>query len=105
MEEIIFSLGYELDAVSVDSGQLILSDVDFLKSFDSNESVPWDLEANAGKYSYMGASQITLSQDLGCFGKAKGFASNTGYGDGSYSLFALGNRDGEIIAVLINFLL
>ena len=92
--------------ISIDSGQLILSDLDLLNFFDPNDDdEPWDLVANAGKYSFMGASQITLDQDLGYFGGAKGFASSTGYGDGHYSLFELGDCDWEESAILINFLL
>ena len=96
----------EVGDISIDSGQLILSDLDLLNFFDPNDDdEPWDLVANAGKYSFMGASQITLDQDLGYFGGAKGFASSTGYGDGHYSLFELGDCDWEESAILINFLL
>ena len=105
MQGLVFSFDDDYGEISIDSGQLILSDLDFLNSFDSNENADWDLVANAGKYSYQGASQITLDQDLGCFGKAKGFASSTGYGDGHYSLYELGNSDWEESAILINFLL
>jgi TPR repeat protein len=95
----------EVGDISIDSGQLILSDLDLLNLFDPNDDEPWDLVANAGKYSFMGASQITLDQDLGYFGGAKGFASSTGYGDGYYSLFEVGDCDWEESAILINFLL
>lgn len=96
---------------SVDSGQIMLSDPCYVEQFRVEMDEPdgkFDatLEPVGGSYpyTYNGASSATCSeQSAGALGGGLGVVVTSGYGDGSYPVYATYNSEGRIIEARIVF--
>lgn len=95
----------EIGYVAVDSGQLMVGDPCYLKDWKDTEFSERD-EKKAGEYSYEGACNATLSEEgagqlrfKGSRISGAGVVFSSGYGDGSYPVFATYNDEGRIIKV------
>jgi hypothetical protein len=91
---------------AVDSGQAMIGDPCYLDNWE-----PWNDKAeefsnypsHKGKYSYLGASEATLTKGYGELGTGQAVVFTTGYGDGYYPVYAEMNEDGRIAKVLVMF--
>lgn len=96
---------------SVDSGQIMLSDPCYVEQFRVEMDEPdgkFDatLEPVSGSYpyTYNGASSATCSkQSAGALGGGLGVVVTSGYGDGSYPVYATYNSEGRVIEARIVF--
>lgn len=83
--------------VGVDSGQAGLFDLDWFKTVSS------DNKTEAAKAFYSRACDMTgNASGFGVFDK--GIVSQTGYGDGGYTLYSQCNTKGEVIAMKIIYI-
>lgn len=90
---------------SVDSGQAMIGDPCYLDNWDTNKFDEFDTyPAHAGKYSYLGACEATLTNNHGELGMATAVVFSTGYGDGLYPVYAEMNDEGRIARVIIDFI-
>lgn len=93
--------------VDVDSGQIMITDPCYVRSFKNDE---FEGEKDVVDFSYSGACTVTLSEKK-CGGLphspggalGAGFATSSGYGDGSYPVFVKRNKEGRIAAIKIIF--
>ena len=96
-------------SVMVDSGQVMVGDPCYLDDFETNGQLSaLHLEKTDCKppyaYSYEGASQATCSAES--FGEIDGglaCAVSSGYGDGTYPVYAEKNREGRVVALHVYF--
>ncbi len=86
--------------VPVDSGQMMLCDPCYLKDWVHEESWDGENEEFKNKFSYNGASQKTLSENVGVIGKLAA-VSSTGWGDGSYPVYVVEMSGGHRIAAMM----
>jgi len=91
-------------SIAVDSGQAMVGDPCYLDKWEQwADGTPFDHEANAGKYGYLGACGITLKEGYGQLGAADAVVFSTGYGDGIYPVYVKLNDDGRVGMVVIDF--
>ena len=88
--------------IGVDSGQVMIVDPCYLNSYDPQDNAEWDLDKNKGTFSYQGFCHKTLSDNVGQLNLA--VVSSTGYGDGSYPVYAETNEDGRIARLVVEFI-
>ncbi len=88
---------------SVDSGQAMVGDPCYLSDYDPNTNDEWNLEGKIGQYSYQGASATTIAGNFGELGLGQAVVFSTGYGDGSYPVYAQVNEDGRVAKIVIDF--
>jgi len=94
--------------VCVDSGQLILTDPCYLKEWKANEYVA--ISPHVGyrpDYTYVGACNATCSKEragqlANALGAPLAVAFSTGYGDGTYPVYAT-YEDGRVLSVRVDF--
>lgn len=89
----------------VDSGQAMIGDPCYLESWkvwNSEEQNFDDHKESKGQYSYLGACNATLTDGYGVLGHGSAVAFNTGYGDGSYPVFAK-IEDGRVLKIVVDF--
>jgi hypothetical protein len=94
-----------ISSFGVDSGQATVGDPCYLDQWKTNEGEEWELEGKVGEYSYQGASAATSIDSAGVLGEGKSVVFTTGYGDGSYPVYAVvdENSDGQILKIIIDF--
>jgi hypothetical protein len=85
--------------VSVDSGQLMITDPCYLSSWKDNEFMPGT--DNDGSYSYDTACKITLNNKFGVIDECRAAVFRSGYGDGTYPVYAYLNSDGRVVKVTV----
>jgi hypothetical protein len=91
-------------SIAVDSGQAMVGDPCYLDKWEQwADGTPFDHEANAGKYGYLGACGVTLKDGYGQLGAADAVVFTTGYGDGLYPVYVKLNDDGRVGMVVIDF--
>lgn len=99
----------KIGMVSVDSGQLLLTDPCYLGDWENDEFVAEKKGDNDGRYSYSGACEATLSKEKGgqlnhkLGHEGAGVAVSTGYGDGSYPVY-VEYKDERVVKVVVDFL-
>lgn len=89
----------------VDSGQAMVGDPCYLdnwKNWNRDETPFENYEKAKYEYSYLGACNATLTDGYGVLGHGSAVAFNTGYGDGSYPVFAK-IEDGRVMKIVIDF--
>jgi hypothetical protein len=92
---------YRLGTVGVDSGQLLVTDPCYIgEGFAAD---PDDLRFDVpGEYSYSGCCSTTISNNIGGnLGKETGVVFSSGFGDGSYPVYAH-IVEGRVIGVVID---
>jgi hypothetical protein len=90
--------------IAVDSGQAMVGDPCYLDEWEPwNDGSPFDHQAKAGEYGYLGACNATLTEGFGQLGSATAVVFSTGYGDGLYPVYAKINSEGRVAQVLIDF--
>jgi len=97
----------EIGIAGVDSGQMSIMDASHLQEWGGDDrGHGWDPDAYAGDFSYQGACEITLRDgDVRGGLLAKRMAvSSSGYGDGSYPVSVGYDRNGNVVAVKIEFI-
>ena len=57
-----------------------------------------------GEYSYLGACNSTITEGYGQLGFGTAVVFSTGYGDGSYPVYAEFDENGRVAKVVIDFL-
>ena len=88
----------------VDSGQAMVGDPCYLDKWEQwADGTPFDHEAKAGEYGYLGACGVTLKEGYGQLGSADAVVFSTGYGDGLYPVYVKLNDDGRVGMVVIDF--
>jgi hypothetical protein len=105
MKQTLTDLQY-IGSFTVDSGQAMVGDPCYLdewKNWDEKEEDFSEHPKHSGEYSYLGASNATLTEGFGDLGLGRGIAFSTGYGDGIYPVYAKFNEDGRIVKVIIDF--
>jgi hypothetical protein len=97
---------FKIGEVGVDSGQLILTDPCYMKQWKDDGYHPED--APDGEYSYSGVCKgtnknqyVQCQYTMGHNGIAVAFS--TGYGDGTYPVFAKRGAEGRIMEVKVLF--
>jgi hypothetical protein len=91
-------------SIAVDSGQAMVGDPCYLDKWENwTDGTPFDHEAKAGEYGYLGACGVTLKDGYGQLGSAEAVAFTTGYGDGLYPVYVKLNDDGRVGMVVIDF--
>lgn len=88
-----------IGSIGVDSGQMMLCDPCYVKSFVNTENL--DLtdkgQLYKGEFSYGGACEVTLSdKSAGTIGNGLGAVCSTGYGDGEYAVYVTYEKDSAI---------
>jgi hypothetical protein len=93
-----------IGSFAVDSGQAMVGDPCYLDQWKTDEGLEWNLEGKVGQYSYQGASATTL-ENTGTMelGGGLAVAFSTGYGDGSYPVWAKFNDEGRVTQIVIDF--
>lgn len=93
-----------IGSFAVDSGQAMVGDPCYLDQWKTDEGLEWNLEGKVGQYSYQGASATTL-ENTGTMelGGGLAVAFSTGYGDGSYPVWAKFDEAGRIEKIVIEF--
>lgn len=93
-----------LGFVAVDSGQVMVADPCYIKSFVNDEfGFATETEDEPYTFSYTGACSATLNKQYGGeLGNRQGVASATAYGDGVYPVYQVRDRDG-IRGLFIDF--
>lgn len=90
----------------VDSGQAIVGDPCYLdewQDWDSNVE-PYENNLNkVGEYGYLGACNATSGKGFGQLGGMHAVAFSTGYGDGTYPVYAEINEEGRVVMIVIPF--
>ena len=98
--------------IGIDSGQVIICDPCYLKEFTDHEfHNAGDKEEKVDEFSYNGCCNATLTKGAGPLGvkynneirEGWGIASSTGYGDGSYPVYAYRNHEGRIMKLVVLF--
>ncbi len=103
----VFSDPLPFDA-GVDSGQFGFFDKDFYRNDESAKDLPKydfsnDFDREAGDVWYRACCDLTLGDER--WGVLpNGAVSSSGYGDGSYDVFAETNPEGEVIALCVVYL-
>ena len=101
----------KIGEVGVDSGQVMLTDPCYIDSQWKKTEGDTDYDKKPTKeYSYEGCCLATCSDD--CYGQLNyemghagaGVVVSSGYGDGSYPVYAKFNKDGHIMEVKVVFL-
>jgi hypothetical protein len=88
---------YHVQNVSVDSGQMSVSDLDFFKAHIS--------EREYGTEDFYGSiCDITINESSNAGKYGQTFASSSGYGDGSYPLYVDSNKYNEVTAIRVVFI-
>ena len=91
--------------IAVDSGQAMVGDPCYLDGWEPwNDIDPFDHQAKAGEYGYLGACGVTLKEGFGQLGAADAVVFSTGYGDGLYPVYAKLDREGRVAQVVIDFM-
>jgi hypothetical protein len=91
-------------SIAVDSGQAMVGDPCYLDKWEQwADGTPFDHEAKAGEYGYLGACGVTLKDGYGQLGAADAVVFTTGYGDGIYPVYVKLNDDGRVGMVVIDF--
>ena len=91
---------------SVDSGQAIVGDPCYLdewKNWDRDKELFDDHNNKVGEYGYLGACNATIKKGFGQLGGQSAVAFSTGYGDGTYPVYADITEDGRVGLVVIDF--
>lgn len=98
--------------VFVDSGQLMIGDPCYLKDWkdgdvemDRLDAVQGEAPAAvpSGEYSYQGACEATCSpRQVGILNGGEAAVFSSGYGDGSYKVYAHKNREGRVMRVTVD---
>lgn len=91
---------------SVDSGQAIVGDPCYLdewKNWDRDKELFEDHNNKVGEYGYLGACNATIKKGFGQLGGQSAVAFSTGYGDGTYPVYADITEDGRVGLVVIDF--
>jgi hypothetical protein len=89
----------------VDSGQAMIGDPCYLDSWQTweSEKEPFENHKNKkGEFSYLGACNATLENSYGELGHGSAVVFNTGFGDGSYPVYAQIN-EGIVEKIVIDF--
>ena len=103
--ELAYTAWDEVGVAGVDSGQMSIMDADRLTSWEGDEREHgWDPDKYAGSFGYQGACEITLRGMRGDILAGCMAVSSSGYGDGAYPVSVSRNRDGEIVAVKVDFI-
>lgn len=96
--------------VMVDSGQVMVGDPCYLDDFKAHNAFGTGLSLDPAdcklpyEYSYEGASQATCSAEgFGEIGEGQACSVSSGYGDGSYPVYAEKNREGRVVALHVYF--
>lgn len=91
----------------VDSGQVLITDPCYVKDFENwegPEQEPFENhKSQKGRYGYLGAAGVTLSDGFGSLSGFLGVVSTTGYGDGVYPVYAKMSDD-RVSYLVIDFL-
>ena len=93
--------------ISVDSGQAMVGDPCYLdewKPWNADEQEFSDHVNKKGEYSYLGACNATITEGYGQLGFGTAVVFSTGYGDGSYPVYAEFDENGRVAKVVIDFL-
>lgn len=98
-----------LGRVSVDSGQVMVGDPCYLHDWKANRfDVPHGevTPQPTGEYSYDGACRETLYEDAGGgeLGNGLAVAVQSGYGDGTYPVYAEYYGDGRVKRITVEFM-
>ena len=103
----------KIGSFGVDSGQVLITDPCYLDSWKGHnfdeEAIKKMQEEGKFEYSYSGASARTLidlsdkQHGAGDIGNGFGVVSGTGYGDGSYPVYAKFNEEGRVMQLKIDF--
>ena len=96
-----------IGSIAVDSGQAMIGDPCYL-----DEWKPWNSETDkfeehvnkVGEYGYLGACNATLTNNYGELGFGSAVVFNTGWGDGSYPVYAKLNNDGMVMEITVKFM-
>ena len=91
---------------AVDSGQAIVGDPCYLdewKNWDRDKELFEDHNNKVGEYGYLGACNATIKKGFGQLGGQSAVAFSTGYGDGTYPVYADITEDGRVGLVVIDF--
>jgi hypothetical protein len=100
-EEITFDNLEEIGSFTVDSGQIMIADLETLKSYKELEDPQGDRKSKSS-LTYDSICKLTLSPALqGVVENA--FASSTGYGDGTYNIYEFADSDKRLY-IFIDFL-
>lgn len=94
----------------VDSGQIMLTDPCYVKSFKDEMSEGGEFVGDLPEpypYTYNGASSATLQGDIGGgqLGMGMGVCVSSGYGDGMYPVYVKHNDEGRITSATIVFIM
>lgn len=98
--------------VMVDSGQIMIGDPCYIKDNFNPDYTHDEFIKNLEKYqtakkypfTYMGASAATCSEArCGDLDDGYAVAVASGYGDGNYPVYVQKNRDGRVVAAMIDF--
>ena len=88
--------------ITVDSGQIIVVDPCYLKDYKANDYV----KKENTDFSYNNICHLTMQNKhqlkQGDWDFA--IASNTGYGDGSYPVYAVKDKEGTVKKIIIEFI-
>lgn len=100
----------KLGFVGVDSGQLLITDPCYIESEWQKTPEDIDLfsEKNRGKFSYGGCCIATTEEQGGQLNyklgqPGAGIASRTAYGDGTYPVYAILNKEGRVSKLVVDF--
>jgi hypothetical protein len=96
-----------IGSIAVDSGQALIGDPCYLEEWKPWESdkIAFDEHHNkVGEYGYLGACNATLTNNYGELGLGSAVVFNTGWGDGSYPVYAKLNNDGMVMEVTVKFM-
>lgn len=91
----------------VDSGQLMIVDPCYMEKWGGDEFVPSGAELDGEpanrKFSYEGCCNVTLGEGRAGQLDHGAVVSSTGYGDGSYPVYAYYNDEGRIMRLEVDF--
>ena len=96
----------KLGEIGVDSGQVMVCDPCYLDEWKANEFMGGDKDtARTHEFSYDGACRETCNapEGGGQLGDALAVVASSGYGDGTYPVYAEYNREGRLIRLTVEF--
>lgn len=97
----------------VDSGQMMIIDADAISKWDTNEnpdrswvggSFDYDNPEWKGTLSYFGAAAATLGEEQSGVLEEEAVVSSSGYGDGSYPVYAYEDLFGQVERIEVRFI-